>query len=44
MTLQEEIQNCESRTLEYKVELTPKSKTWIRTIVALKWSWWKVLC
>ena len=34
MTLQEEIQNGESRTLEYKVELPQDSKKWIKTIVA----------
>lgn len=34
MTIQEEIQNGESRTLEYKAELPPKSQTWIKTIVA----------
>lgn len=34
MTLQEEIQNGESRTLEYKAELPPKSQTWVKTIVA----------
>ena len=34
MTLQEEIQNGESRTLEYKSELPPDSQKWIKTIVA----------
>ena len=34
MTLQEEIQNGESRTLEYKSELPHDSQKWIKTIVA----------
>lgn len=34
MTLQEEIQNGESRTLEYKAELPQKSEKWIKSIVA----------
>lgn len=34
MTLEEEIQNGESRTLEYKVELPLESQKWVKTIVA----------
>ena len=34
MTLQEEIQNGESRTLEYKATLPHDSQKWIKTIVA----------
>lgn len=34
MTLQEEIQNGESRTLEYKAMLPHDSQKWIKTIVA----------
>lgn len=34
MTLYEEIQNGESRTLEYKAELPQESQKWIKTIVA----------
>lgn len=36
MTLQEEIQNGESRTLEYKAELPQKSEKWIKSIVAFE--------
>lgn len=32
MTLQEEIQNGESRTLEYKSELPPDSQKWIKPL------------
>ena len=34
MTLQEEIQNGESRTLEFKKELPAESLKWIKTIAA----------
>lgn len=34
MTIQEEIQNGESRTLEYKATLPQDSQKWIKTIVA----------
>ena len=34
MTIQEQIQNGESRTLEYKSELPQDSQKWIKTIVA----------
>ena len=34
MPLQEEIQNGESRTLEYKATLPHDSQKWIKTIVA----------
>lgn len=34
MTIQEEIQNGESRTLEYKATLPHDSQKWIKTIVA----------
>ena len=35
MTLQEEIQNGESRTLEFKKELPAESSKWIKTISAV---------
>ncbi len=34
MTLKEEIQNGESRTLEYKLELPQDNQKWIKTIIA----------
>lgn len=34
MTIKEEIQNGESRTLEYKPTLPHDSQKWIKTIVA----------
>ena len=34
MTIQEEIQNGESRTLEFKKELLAESLKWIKTISA----------
>ncbi|MBQ5574479.1 MAG: ATP-binding protein [Bacteroidales bacterium] len=34
MTLSEEIQHGESRTLEFKAELPRESEKWIKTVVA----------
>ncbi|MBR6125304.1 ATP-binding protein, partial [Candidatus Saccharibacteria bacterium] len=34
MSLQQEILNGESRTLEYKVELPEDSEKWVKSIVA----------
>ena len=44
MTLQEEIQNGESRTLEYKATLPHDSQKWIKTIVAFANGGWRQIC